>query len=72
MQDVIRVRVNDREVEVPVDVDLDRILQMVGIDPGAGGCALAMDGRVIPRGAWKDTRPEDRSVIEIVRAAQGG
>jgi len=36
------------------------------------GVAAAVDGAVVPRGAWPDTPLADGTVVEIVTAVQGG
>ncbi|MBV9097517.1 MAG: sulfur carrier protein ThiS [Frankiaceae bacterium] len=36
------------------------------------GCAVAVDGAVVPRGQWDQARLSDGQRIEIVRAVQGG
>jgi sulfur carrier protein len=41
-------------------------------DADRRGCALAVDGAVVPRGQWTASRLHDGQRIEIVRAVQGG
>lgn len=72
MADFISIRINDKDVRIPADAHLGMVLETVGLRPDASGIALALDGRVIPRTRWTQTRPEPHSVIEIVTAAQGG
>jgi sulfur carrier protein len=36
------------------------------------GIAAAVDGEVVPRGAWRDTPLADGTVVEVVTAVQGG
>jgi len=36
------------------------------------GCAVAVDGAVVPRGRWSDEELHDGQRVEIVRAVQGG
>jgi sulfur carrier protein len=36
------------------------------------GVAAALDGAVVPRGAWAQTRLAPGSQILVIRAAQGG
>jgi sulfur carrier protein len=36
------------------------------------GVAAAVDGAVVPRGAWHKTQLTDGAVVEIVTAVQGG
>ena len=36
------------------------------------GCAVAVDGAVVPRGQWTSATLQDGQRVEIVRAVQGG
>ena len=36
------------------------------------GIAAAVDGEVVPRGAWPGTPLADGAVVEVVTAVQGG
>lgn len=36
------------------------------------GTAVAINGAVIPRSAWEDTRLEEGVVIDVLTAIQGG
>jgi sulfur carrier protein len=36
------------------------------------GVAAAVDGAVVPRRAWQETRLSDGAVVEIVTAVHGG
>jgi sulfur carrier protein len=38
----------------------------------AAGVAVALNGRVVPRAAWRTTLLAEGDVVEIVRAMQGG
>jgi sulfur carrier protein len=40
--------------------------------PEGRGVAVAVDGEVIPRGAWRDTELRDGARVEVVIAVQGG
>ncbi|MCU1363949.1 MAG: hypothetical protein JWM55_1777 [Acidimicrobiaceae bacterium] len=63
------IRVNG--VEDPfANESVDALLARRGIEPR--GVAVALDGEVVPRSAWKNTLIPDRSVVEIVTAAAGG
>lgn len=43
-----------------------------GLAPDAPGVAVALNGTVVPRGAWATTRLAAGDAVEIVRARQGG
>ena len=51
---------------------LEALLHEKTVDTGQRGIAVALNGAVVPRAAWRGTvlRPGDS--VEIVRARQGG
>jgi sulfur carrier protein len=51
---------------------LTALLAKKGIDADARGVAVALNGAVVPRGAWAETQLRPGDAIEIVRAKQGG
>jgi sulfur carrier protein len=65
------IRVNG-ESEALSATTVAALLEAKDIDPAGRGVAVALNGAVVPRAAWHDTRlaPGDR--LEIVRARQGG
>ena len=58
-----------RRVAAP---DVYALLGALGLDPAGRGMAVARNGEIVPRSAWRTTAlgPDDR--IEIVGAVQGG
>ncbi len=48
------------------------LLEAREIDADARGVAVALNGAVVPRQAWGDTRLKAGDDVEIVRARQGG
>jgi sulfur carrier protein len=44
----------------------------MGQDLGQRGIAVALNGAVVPRAAWPQTRLNAGDSVEIVRARQGG
>ncbi len=56
-------------------VDADsvwKLLQGEGLNPEARGLAVALNGAVLPRGRWQETKPTAGDAIEIVKPAAGG
>ena len=43
-----------------------------GAPPEGRGVAVAVDGEVVPRGEWNQTRLNDGQRIEVLQAVQGG
>jgi sulfur carrier protein len=63
------IRVNGDSEEF-LDESVLELLQRRGIEPR--GIAVALDGEVVRRGAWGETKVSDGSQVEIVTAAAGG
>jgi sulfur carrier protein len=51
---------------------LEALLAEKAVDTGQRGIAVALNGAVVPRTAWRETRLKPGDSIEIVRAKQGG
>jgi sulfur carrier protein len=47
-------------------------LARVGVEPGAGGIAVAVDGEVVPRARWESFALGDGARVEVLTAMQGG
>ncbi|MDG6102504.1 sulfur carrier protein ThiS [Dactylosporangium aurantiacum] len=49
----------------------DVVVGLAGVaDPR--GIAVALNGAVVPRARWADTRPADGDTVEVLTAVQGG
>ena len=64
------VRVNGLDVDVAPDADLASVVASVSVQ--TRGIAVAVNGLVVPRGAWPDTPVRGGDVVEVVTAVQGG
>jgi sulfur carrier protein len=58
--------VNGEEREVPQGTTLAELVQP------ARGVAVAVDGEVVPRSDWAETRVAEGQALEVLRAVQGG
>ena len=56
----------------PLVVSLAALLEAREIALDSRGVAVAVNGAVVPRQAWRDTRLAPGDDVEIVRARQGG
>jgi len=65
------IRVNGADEPLAVET-LAELLTDKDIDPGQRGIAVALNGSVVPRAAWPETRLAPGDSVEIVRARQGG
>lgn len=66
------VVVNGDAREVPAGATVNGLLEALGHDPAGAGIAVAVNGEVVPRGAWPATALRERDRIEVLGAAQGG
>ena len=51
---------------------LEALLAEKAVDTAQRGIAVALNGAVVPRAAWRDTALQAGDSVEIVRARQGG
>jgi sulfur carrier protein len=65
------IRVNG-ESEPFSAATLEALLAEKAGDTGQRGIAVALNGAVVPRSAWRDTALHPGDSVEIVRARQGG
>jgi sulfur carrier protein len=65
------IRVNG-ENEPLVVATLAALLEEKAVDTGQRGIAVAINGAIVPRAAWLQTRLRPGDSVEIVRARQGG
>ena len=68
-QTQIRINGQDETLSVPT---LAALLGEKAVDTAQRGVAVALNGAVVPRAAWKETPLQAGDTVEIVRARQGG
>jgi sulfur carrier protein len=66
------IRVNGENEPLGADRTLDILLAEKTADTAQRGIAVALNGAVVPRAAWRETLLHAGDSIEIVRARQGG
>ncbi|MCP2260600.1 sulfur carrier protein [Streptoalloteichus tenebrarius] len=66
----MRVRVNGQDREFAESATVADVLAAFGAP--TTGVAVALDGDVVPRGAWPDTPLRDGATVEVLTAVQGG
>jgi len=66
------VIVNGRPAEVAAGETVAGVLARLGHAPGGPGIAVALNGEVVPRGAWATTSLGDHDRLEVLGASQGG
>ena len=64
------IHVNGAPAEVAPGTTIAELVR--GLDAPDRGVAVAVDGEVVPRGAWEQTTVDDEAHVEVVQAVQGG
>jgi sulfur carrier protein len=68
---MIRLRINGVEEEVAVTT-VGELVAIRGVDPAARFLAVAVNGFVVRRSAWRSKKLSPGDDIEIVRPFSGG
>jgi sulfur carrier protein len=66
------VELNGRPVELEEGAAVSDAVSRSGAGGETRGVAVAVDGEVVPRAAWEQTRLAEGQRVEVVRAIQGG
>ncbi len=68
----MQINVNGEDRELPEDATVATVIALLDVPPGARGVAVALDGEVVSRARWDETRLAAGARIEVVAAIQGG
>ena len=68
---MIEVTLNGRSTQV-TSMPVRALLERKGIDPERPGIAVALNDRLLRRGAWEETMLSDQDRVEVITALQGG
>jgi sulfur carrier protein len=68
----MRVTVNGEPRELPLGTTVAIVVVSLPGAPEGRGLAVALDGEVVPRGAWGQTELAEGARVEVVAAVQGG
>ncbi|MFL5872234.1 MAG: sulfur carrier protein ThiS [Solirubrobacterales bacterium] len=68
----MRIELNGSSRDLPEGATLDLAVRESGAGEGARGVAVALDGEVVPRGAWAATPLREGQAVEVLAAIQGG
>jgi sulfur carrier protein len=66
------VSLNGERRDLPAGATVDAAVAASGAPESRRGVAVAVDGEVVPRGAWASTALEDGQQVEVLQAVQGG
>lgn len=68
----IAVVLNGEARELPDGATVADAVAAVGAPSDGRGVAAAVDGEVVPRGAWDSHRLDADARVEVLQAVQGG
>lgn len=68
----MNVTINGEPRDVDPGATVAGVIEMLDVAPGARGVAVALDGEVVTRSQWTETRLREGSLMEVVAAIQGG
>jgi sulfur carrier protein len=63
---------NGERTEVAAGETVTAVLMRLGLSADARGVAVAVDGEVVPRGAWETFALAQDARVEVLSAMQGG
>jgi sulfur carrier protein len=66
------IELNGRRVELPEDATVADAVCEAGVDGELRGVAVAVDGEVVRKADWEQTKLQSDQTVEVVRAVQGG
>jgi sulfur carrier protein len=64
--------VNGERLQFDPGLTIQSLVDSFGPAPEGRGVAVAVDGEVVPRGAWGQTVLREGAQVEILAAVQGG
>jgi sulfur carrier protein len=68
----VNVTINGEPRRLQAGATVASVVELLDVTPGARGVAVALDGEVVTRSLWSQTRLRDGSLVEVVVAIQGG
>jgi sulfur carrier protein len=63
---------NGERTEVAAGATVTAMLARLGLGADTRGVAVAVDGEVVPRGAWETFALAEDARVEVLSAMQGG
>jgi len=67
----MEIVINGTPHQVSDDISLERAVSLI-VSSAATGIAAAVNGEVVRRASWPDTRLHPGDQIEVITAVQGG
>ena len=66
------IELNGERVELTPPATVATVVERLGAGGDRRGVAVAIDGEVVPRSAWRVTELSEGQRVEVVGAIQGG
>jgi sulfur carrier protein len=66
------VELNGQRLELPAGATVEDAVERSGAGGSSRGVAVAVDGEVVPRSEWAQTKLSEGQSLEVLRAVQGG
>ncbi|MGM0905260.1 MAG: sulfur carrier protein ThiS [Pseudomonadota bacterium] len=66
----MRIQVNDKDLEITEKTNLSKLLSAQSVDTSA--VAVAINGQIIHREQWQQTKLKDNDTITLIQAVAGG
>ena len=66
------VILNGDRTDLADRANVKQAVEAAGAEPEGRGVAVAVDGEVVPHGAWDSTELAEGQRVEVLRAVQGG
>jgi sulfur carrier protein len=63
---------NGEPTDIPAGETVASVLGRLGLEAGAKGVAVAIDGEVLPRACWRTFALAADARVEVLTAMQGG
>jgi sulfur carrier protein len=68
----VKLVVNGEVTEFAEGTTVAKIIKTLGRDPSGRGIAVAVNGAVVPRGTWHETKLHNDDEVEVLAAVGGG
>ena len=72
MVDTVELKLNGKDHTLKGDATVLALVVSMGLDPGVGGVAVAVNGRVVSRSQWGAQPLRSGDEVELIRATAGG
>lgn len=67
----MEIIINNQKKDIPDQTTIGNLLTLLDMDHSKG-IAVAVNKKVVPRGAWSSTSLNRRDEVLLIRASQGG